>query len=166
MSFALQGAPVDLFDIEPKKTTPKIFFDKDFSLDFDEVVPLFYTNILLVEDDSMTINFIKNSIKRILKTPARIRSFMSAEKTVEYLLSLRKHHLPGPDIAIVDYLLTGESDGLDVCKILEKKFPETQVFLMSSTPYEKLKGKMDAIQTKPIYIQKPFEPTLLQNLFN
>ena len=129
--------------------------NEDFRVVLDEVVPMFYTNILLVEDDSTTSSFIKTMIKKILQKPLRIRSFTSAEKAFWYVCSMKRQHMPGPDLAIIDYFLSGERTGLWLLKVLENRFPETRGVLMSSIPSVEMKTKMADAQVNPEYIQKP-----------
>lgn len=139
----------------------KLRWDRDFSLDFENVVPAFYTNILLVEDDKVTQSYLKSILKRSVRSPVRVRSFSSAEKAGEYIHSLEKFQLPGPDYAVIDYLLSGSADGLWLCKMLEKKYPETQSILISNTDKEILTHKMEEYNVKPYFIQKPVGPLSL-----
>lgn len=138
---------------------------RDFALDFDDVVPVFFTNVLLVEDDPATSQLIRTMIKRAVGGPVRIRSFASGEKAGEYLNSLRRNHLPGPDLAIVDYRLTGETDGLWLCQLLGRRFPDTQAVLTSTLTKEQICEQLDRCNSKPVYIQKPLNPKYLQNFF-
>jgi len=139
------------------------FRDKEIPQDLDNVVSL-YTNILLVEDDYPTLNFIRASLRRVIDSPCQIRTFVSGEKAGEYLLSLKENDLPGPDIAIVDYLLAGKVDGLFICKLLEHKFPETQTMLISSLPEDEVRSGMNELAVQPQFLQKPFDPEMLQTL--
>lgn len=145
---------------------PKLVWDKDFALDFEDVVPLMYTNVLLVEDDTTTSGYVKSLIRRTVNNPLRVRSFSSAEKAGEYIHSLKEHHLPGPDYAIIDYLLTGQADGLWLCKMLEKRFPETRAILISTVAKEVLNEKMEEYNIRPIFIQKPLGPQSLFELIS
>lgn len=143
---------------------PALFWDGELARDFEETVPAFYTSVLLVEDDKMVSDYIKSLFKRVLKNQMWLRSFLSAEKAGDYIRTLKDHHLPGPDVAIVDYQLTGPADGIWLCKLLENRFPETQSILISSTPELDLKPKMEAYHINPIFMQKPLEPLNFINL--
>lgn len=138
-----------------------------YDLDVDDTSSLDYMNIILIEDDIATSKFIKHAIKRTLSSPVRIRSFNTGEKACEYIYSLKQFRLPGPDIAIVDYMLTSNNDGIWLCDLLKKRFPETNVVLISSFSYEQMKEVIERSETKPLFIQKPFDiKTLKKILFN
>lgn len=139
----------------------------NYDLDIEDTVPFVYTNIMLVEDEIATSKFIKHAIKRSISTPVRIRSFNTSEKACEYIYSLKQFRLPGPDIAIVDYMLTSGNDGIWLCDLLKKRFPETNVILISSFSQEQMKDVLERSETRPLFIQKPFEiKTLKSFLFN
>lgn len=136
-----------------------------YDLDADDVSTIIYTNIILIEDDIATSKFIKHAIKRTINNPVRIRSFNSCEKACEYIYSLKQFHLPGPDVAIVDYMLTSSNDGIWMCDLLKKRFPETNVILISSFSYDQMKEVIDRSETKPVFIQKPFEIKTFKKIF-
>lgn len=136
-----------------------------YDLDADDVSTIVYTNIMLIEDDIATSKFIKHAIKRTINNPVHIRSFNSCEKACEYIYSLKQFHLPGPDVAIVDYMLTSSNDGVWMCDLLKKRFPETNVILISSFSYDQMKEVIDRSETKPLFIQKPFEIKTFKKIF-
>ena len=144
--------PADLQLVKPENENR---INRDFALDFDEVVPMFFANVLVVEDDSTTSSYIKAILKRSIERPLRVRSFASAEKAAEYIYSLGRFQLPGPDVAIIDYHLSGEADGLWLCKLVENRFPETQTVLVSSTPVSLLQFRMKELNISPIFLKKP-----------
>lgn len=154
------------FDKDLLEAERKYNWRRDFALEFDHVVPVFYTNVLLVEDDPTTSQLIRTMIKRAVSGPVRIRSFASGERAGEYLHSLRVNNLPGPDLAIVDYRLTGETDGLWLCRLLARKFPDTQTVLTSTLTPDQIVQQLDRSQLRPVYMQKPLNPKYLQSLFD
>lgn len=140
-----------------------LVYDDDPEILLEEVLPASYTDILLVEDDETTSQFIKYGVNKSSAGPIRVRSFFSGEKAYEYISMLKKYDKPGPDLAIVDYMLTGVKDGLWFCGELKNKFPETQTVLTSTLSPKQIREKMDSCETKPFYLQKPLEIKTIMN---
>ncbi len=157
-------------NIEPygnaAKNNANYYWDEYIGLNLDDVMQPYYTNILLVEDDPTTANYIKSVIRKTMVTPCRIRSFISGSTAYKYILSLKNNHMPGPDYAIVDFVLNGPLNGLRICRLLEDRFPETQSFLTSSLPIDKIRKEVDESSTLPLFISKPFNPAQLREIFN
>ena len=123
-----------------------------------------YQNVLVVEDDTSTTRLIK-VIARSANEYVRIKSFASGQDANSYLKYLKEYKVPGPDLALVDFYLRGHENGLQVCQILEKMFPETQIVMMSSTAPEEMRSKMKEYQVQPMYLLKPFTIQQLTQIF-
>lgn len=134
------------------------------SFERDEQIPFDCTYVLIIEDDLTTANYINHAIKKAAIGPVRIKTISSSEKASEYIFLLKQFKMPGPDVAIVDYFLSGTGDGLWICDFLKKRFPDTQVILTSSLNLERISDKLFMSETKPIFFQKPFEAKRLKNL--
>lgn len=139
-------------------------FDHGVMFDLDDGAPLFFTDVLLVEDDSVTSSYIKQKMKKTAKGQTRVRSFSSAEQAADYIISLKDHDLPGPDLAIIDYKLKGSVDGLWLCKLIENRCPETRTILISGADEGDISEKMERYNVKPVFIQKPLGPSKLFNV--
>ena len=151
----------------------KAHFDFDREVDLerdlasDSTSSYEQTSFMIVEDDVATSKFIKHAIKKSVNNPVKIRSFNTADKACEYIYSLKEFNLPGPDVAIIDYILTSNNEGIWLCDLLKKRFPETHVILMLSFSSDQMREIIERSETKPLFIQKPFEvDTLKKFLFN
>ncbi len=164
------GAPtqphLNEIEIEFESIELRAMRDADILFEEEAIKGKRSTSVLVVEDDLATASLIKFAICKALKTKCRVKSFASGERAWDYLLSLKNCDLPGPDIAIVDYLLVGEVDGIWVCKLIEEIFPETQTILTSSFSYDKLEKEIHRYHAHPLFIPKPIVPGNLQNLFD
>lgn len=78
---------------------------------------------------------------------------------------IRKKQIP-PELAIIDYCLAGDLNGLWLCKLIESRFPKTQIILISSTPAERLKIKMALFNIHPEFMPKPFNIDCFVNILN
>ncbi len=112
-------------------------------------------NVLIVEDDSSTVSLFKTMIHNF-DEDALIKSIPSAEVAEKYLRELKRNGLPGPDVAMIDYRLSGK-DGLYVCHILETYFPLTKIVLVSGMSHEEVSRKIQEHHLKIEFLQKPIE---------
>jgi CheY-like chemotaxis protein len=127
------------------------FFDSWGSLDLPED----HRHILIVEDDSATIQLFKKMIHKSDST-IQIKSVSSAEDAEKYLQYLRDNNLQGPDAAMIDYYLSGK-DGLYVCEILENFFPLTKVIVVSGLNPKEIVKKLEERNLKIEFIPKPLD---------
>jgi CheY-like chemotaxis protein len=127
------------------------YFDEWGPLDMPEE----HKHILIVEDDSATIQLFKRMILKSDET-VQIKSVGSAEDAEKYLHHLRDNNLPGPDAAMIDYYLTGK-DGLYVCELLENFFPLTKVIVVSGLNPKEIVKKLEERNLKIEFIPKPLD---------
>lgn len=130
---------------------------------FPSLVPVGFTDILIVEDDPTTSQYVKYGINKTVHHPTRIRSFLSSEKAFTYIMNLKMNNCQGPALAIVDYLLNGFKDGVWFCNELKLIFPESQIILTSTLPYTQIENKLSTFKLKPIYWQKPLNLKFINN---
>ena len=110
-------------------------------------------NILIVEDDATTVRLFKTMLK-ITDENVRIKSLGSAEEAEKYLTHLRANSLQGPDLALIDYKLRAK-DGLYVCELLEKYFPQTKVVMVSGANPAEVCREMEEHDLQVEFIPKP-----------
>lgn len=130
---------------------------------FPSLVPVGFTDVLIVEDDTTTSQYIKYGINKTVHHPTRIRSFLSSEIAFTYIKHLKMNNYRGPALAIVDYLLNGFKDGVWFCNELKIKFPRTKIILTSTLPYNQIEHKLSACQFRPVYWQKPLNLKFINN---
>lgn len=133
---------------------------------FPGLAPVGFTDVLIVEDDPTTSQYIKYGINKSVQHPTRIRSFLSSEKAFTYIMSLKMNNYEGPALAIVDYLLNGFKDGVWFCNELKLRFPETQIILTSTLPFNQIENKLSAYKLKPMYWQKPLNLKFINNFLS
>ena len=77
--------------------------------------------------------------------------------------ALEKYESVNPDLVTLDIVMPG-MDGLETCEMLKKKWPDAQVFMVSSMAYGDIIDKAAALGAKG-FLFKPFtKETLLEGL--
>ena len=131
---------------------PGFLVDDLFGSDLDEQEPL--TNILLVEDDQATSRLLK-AMMTASDDQTRIKSVYSAEEAERHLKFLKDNHIPGPEIAVVDFSLSGEKNGVDVCRLIEKYFPTTRITLISGHDLDEISRQLESTSAEVNFLPKP-----------
>lgn len=77
--------------------------------------------------------------------------------------ALAEYERVKPDLVTMDIVMPG-MDGLETCKALKKKWPEAEVFMVSSMAYDEIIDESVALGAKG-FLFKPFtRETLLEGL--
>lgn len=126
-------------------------------------IPQFF-DVIVVEDDITTTRLIK-AIARRTNHFARIKSFNTAEDAISHIELLKKRNWTAPDLAIVDVYLRGPKDGLAFCEVISQLFPETNVVVTSSVHPRLFTEKAKRLQSRPIFLPKPFTIKQITGLF-
>lgn len=114
-----------------------------------------FRDILVVEDDLATTQFLKALCRRIVPN-ARIKSFESGEEALRYLHNLREMNFFPPDLAFVDVYLSGDTDGFSIAEYLQQSCPSTIVAMTTSMSPEVFDTISESIQLETEYIHKPY----------
>ncbi len=138
-------------------------YDEMFDIDKWDI-PQFF-DVIILEDDMTTTRLIK-AIARGSNNSARIKSFSTAEDAITHIETLKRRNWVAPDLAIVDIYLRGEQDGLEFCERLNALYPETNVVVTSSVQPQLYMEKAKHLQSKPLFLPKPFTIKQISNLFN
>lgn len=122
------------------------------------------SQILIVEDDSSTLQLIKAAAREAYEL-VRVVSFSTADDALWYLEYLKRNRQLGPDLAVVDIFLKGERDGFSVCKFISEDFPETTIVVASSMHPETFHEKSRELPDVPNFFSKPFKLRELVRFF-
>ncbi len=133
---------------------PGFLLDDILSVDEDESEPL--TNILLVEDDQATSKLLK-AMMSASDDQTRIKSVGSAEEAERHLKFLRDNHIPGPEIAVIDFSLPGSKNGIDVCRQIERYFPTTKITLISGHSMDEISRQLEFTSAAVNFLPKPLD---------
>ena len=111
---------------------------------------------IMVVDDSRVIH--AEMTKMLAGTEFEIVAHCRAgEDAIEQYETIR------PDLVTLDVVMPG-MDGLETCEALKKKWPEAQIFMVSSMAYSDIIDKAAALGAKG-FLFKPFtRETLLEGL--
>ncbi|MBT4761820.1 MAG: response regulator [Bdellovibrionaceae bacterium] len=114
-------------------------------------------NILIVEDDLFSQKLFSHIISKITLQRS---NFIIADNYVDTIekLQLNLHF----NLAIVDVNLDGDLSGIDVFKVLHKKFNSIPVIMTSSLKKNKVESELSKFIHKPLFLQKPFTPQLCE----
>lgn len=112
--------------------------------------------VLIIEDDiSMT-----NLLVSVLEEAAPRTSIdwaTSGEEAEFYLEKEGEFFGTSPyDLIIADIFLEGDVTGLDIWKLCERKYPDTNILVTSSLPVEKFVSCLKNEYACPLYLPKPF----------
>ena len=78
--------------------------------------------------------------------------------------ALEQYEQAAPDLVTMDIVMPG-MDGLETCEELKKKWPEANIFMVSSMAYEDIIDQAVALGAKG-FLFKPFtKETLLEGLY-
>ena len=80
--------------------------------------------IFVVEDDLLYLNLIRKELEKLGYN--NIVSYNSGKEAINNL-NVK------PDIAMLDYFLEKDYTGLDVLKVLKKRYPDTQVIFLTAS---------------------------------
>lgn len=111
---------------------------------------------IMVVDDSRVIY--KEMQKMLVDTDIEIAAFCkNGEEALETYESVR------PDLVTLDIVMPG-IDGLETCEKIKKKWPDAQVFMVSSMAYDDIINQAVALGAKG-FLFKPFtRESLLEGL--
>ncbi len=104
--------------------------------------------ILLIEDDSSTVNLLKNYFT---KKGHSIKGVLTGSKGIEELMRTI------PKLVLIDIILSDVS-GFDICKIIksDNRYKNVLVYYLTAIPDTEVKKKMEETQADG-YILKPFD---------
>jgi DNA-binding NtrC family response regulator len=80
--------------------------------------------IFVVEDDLLYMNLIKRELEKL--NYANVKTFATGKECLEGLEER-------PDIALLDYWLEKDLNGIDVLKKIKKRYPHTQVIFLTAS---------------------------------
>jgi len=80
--------------------------------------------IFVVEDDLLYMNLIKRELEKL--NYANVRTFATGKECLDGLEER-------PDIALLDYWLEKDLNGMDVLKKIKKRHPHTQVIFLTAS---------------------------------
>ncbi|WP_457967384.1 response regulator [Pseudomonas sp. R4-84] len=109
-----------------------------------EALPQIDGEIVVVEDDSTLRALTKQIVEEI---GAKTVAFETADQALVYLLQSRQPC----SLAIVDYGLPGQINGMEFIRMIRNKWPSTKTILMSG--YELMP---ETVPSPTIYLQKPW----------
>ncbi len=135
---------------------------RDIYYELEDLFSNLNYDVVVVEDDSTTTEFIK-AVGYATNETSRIKSFPAAEEAYHHLKSLPVEK--SPDLIIVDIHLKGEQDGFWLCEKLYNEFPATRVVLISSTNPILVRKRLQRMAVEAQYLQKPFTINQIAKLF-
>lgn len=105
------------------------------------------TKVLIVEDELRYQDTLSGSLKR---EGYELATAATAAEAIETGTRFK------PDVLVVDWMLPGSIDGLQVCEALQRSAPSLRSILITGFPPAELRAKAAAI---PVFafIEKPFE---------
>lgn len=111
---------------------------------------------IMVVDDSRVIN--AEMTKMLEGSEFEIAAFCrNGEDSLEEYERIR------PDLVTMDIVMPG-MDGLETCKMMKEKWPDAQIFMVSSMAYNEIIDQAAALGAKG-FLFKPFtKETLLEGL--
>ncbi len=83
-----------------------------------------HENILIVEDDILYMNLIKKELEKM--GYGKMKTFSTGQEAINNLDFK-------PDIALLDYFLEKDLTGMDVMKIIKKRYPDMQVIFLTGS---------------------------------
>ena len=104
-------------------------------------------NILIIEDD-------ENTLYALTKYFERKKYSVKAASTVQEVLNIIEEFTP--DVVISDWMLQEELDGVDLVKIISKKFNSIKIIFVTGHSLDEIKKKVGDMNICK-FISKPFE---------
>lgn len=109
------------------------------------------TKILIVDDDSINREFLHIAFKS--HTDWEISQAANAQEAIETVQSMK------PDIVILDIMMPGDKDGLDVCDFIKLSPEYKSIFVVLLTAKDKKSDVYRGMETRAnMYLTKPFSP--------
>ncbi len=105
------------------------------------------TKVLVVEDELRYQDTLSGSLKR---EGYELATAATAAEAIEAGTRFK------PDVLVVDWMLSGSVDGLQVCEALQLFNPSLQSILITGFPPAELREKAAAIPVVA-FLEKPFE---------
>lgn len=115
-------------------------------------------NILLLDDDNISRTIIQSILKK-LNYSLEIREVNNAEDAIKIIPEFN------PDIAILDIVMPGETNGLDVCNFikLNREYKKIFVALLTSQS-DKADVYLGMEANANLYITKPFNAKNIESI--
>ncbi len=114
------------------------------------------TRVLIVEDD-MSLTSLLTSVLESMSPNIGIDWATSGEEAEYYLEREEEVYGKCPyDLIIADIFLEGDVTGLDIWKLCDRKYPESNILVTSSLPIEKFVSCLKNEYACPQYLPKPF----------
>ncbi|WP_434603954.1 response regulator [Pseudomonas sp. R1-7] len=110
--------------------------------------------ILIVEDDPTLRALTKQIVEEIEIISAETVTFETADQALVYLLQSRRPC----SLAIVDYGLPGQINGMDFIRMVRNKWPSIKTILMSGYAL-----MPETVPSPTVYLQKPWSMNDLTN---
>ena len=112
--------------------------------------------VLIVEDD-VSLSTLLTRVLEDLAPNVEIDWATSGEEAEAYLRKEGKVFGKKPyDLVIADIFLEGEVTGLDIWKLCDNEYPETNILVTSSLPVERFVSCLKNEFACPPYLPKPF----------
>ncbi len=112
--------------------------------------------VLIIEDDVSLTNLLTTVLEEISPN-IQIDWATSGEEAESYLK--REGEIFGThpyDLVVADIFLEGEITGLDIWKLCDRKYPNTNILVTSSLPVERFVSCLKNEYSCPHYLPKPF----------
>lgn len=112
--------------------------------------------VLIVEDDLSLTNLLTYVLEEI-SPDVEVDWATSGEEAEYYLQRESKYYGGTPyDLVIADIFLEGKITGLDIWKLCDEKYPNTNILVTSSLPTDKFLSSIKNEDSCPPYLPKPF----------
>lgn len=112
--------------------------------------------VLIVEDDVSLTNLLTRVIEDIAPN-VEVDWATSGEEAENYLKKEGEIYGARPyDLVIADIFLEGDITGLDIWKLCDTSYPETNILVTSSLPVERFVSCLKNEFACPPYLPKPF----------
>ncbi len=111
--------------------------------------------VLIVEDDVFCRMIIESAVREY-SLDIKITAAVSEQEALQILKE-------SPcDLVISDYYLEGTGTGLDLCKEILSKYPNTKCLMMSSMNFPQYKEVVADSKLSPEFMEKPIKPSLIK----
>ena len=112
--------------------------------------------VLVIEDDVSLVNLLTHVLEEM--HPGVLIDWATSGEEAEYYIKRESEIYPELpyDLIVADIFLEGETTGLDIWKLCDDEFPQTQILVTSSLPVEKFLSSLQNEMNLPAYLPKPF----------